>query len=291
MKVVFHTGAHHTDDDRILKCLLNNKGPFSKRGVAVPGPGKYRTLLKETFAAMDTAEPSSDARDVLVDAILDDERADRLILSNQHFFGSPRFSLGGGQLYPLATRRLRQVMQLFEGDEVELFMALCNPATFVPNVLSKASPAQQREILSENNPLALRWIDLMARIKQTLPELKITVWCNEDTPLIWGQIIRDMAGIPYGEKIIGNFDLLREIMSREGMKLLRRHMAEHPNLTESQKHRVIAAFLDKFALDDALEEEVDLPDWTEELVEELTASYDHDVSLLRNIDGVKMIAV
>ena len=60
MQVVFHTGAHYTDDGRLLKCLLNNKDDFRKRNVAVPGPGKYRTLLKDAFAALDGTVPPRD---------------------------------------------------------------------------------------------------------------------------------------------------------------------------------------------------------------------------------------
>ena len=64
MQLVLHAGAHFTEEDRLLRCLLNNKGDFSKRGVAVPGPGKYRSLLRDTIAAMVDAPPAPDARDV-----------------------------------------------------------------------------------------------------------------------------------------------------------------------------------------------------------------------------------
>ncbi len=123
MQLILHTGAHFTDRERLLKCLLNNKEDFSRRAVSVPGPGRYRTLLKEALVALDdnpTAAP--DAREILLDAILDAEQPERTILSNQNFFGSPRFALGGNRFYPLATRRLQQFHQLFPGDQIQLFM-------------------------------------------------------------------------------------------------------------------------------------------------------------------------
>jgi hypothetical protein len=46
------------------------------------------------------------------------------------------------------------------------------------------------------------------------------VGCNEDTPLLWPQIIREPAGLELGEEIIGEFDLLNEIMSRGGYATL-----------------------------------------------------------------------
>ncbi|PJE36154.1 hypothetical protein CVM52_13505 [Pseudooceanicola lipolyticus] len=289
MQVVFHTGAHYTDDGRLLKCLLNNKDEFRKRNVAVPGPGKYRTLLKDAFAALDGTVPAADARNVLVDAILDDETADRLILTNEHFFGSPRFALGNGQLYPLAAERMRHLDQLFDSDRIELCMAVCNPATFLPKALDRASAEQQAQLLAATPPQSLLWSELFTRIRHALPEMPITIWCNEDTPVIWPEVIRALAGLEPGEKINGGFDLLREIMSREGMRRFRAYLRDHPNLTDTQKKRVMIAFLDKYALAEKLEEELDLPGWTGDLVEELTEIYDNDIARLTEIPGLRLI--
>ena len=76
MQIVLHAGAHFTEDERLVRCLLRNKEDFSRRGVAVPGPSKYRTILRETLAAMQDSAPAPDASDVLLDMILDDESAE-----------------------------------------------------------------------------------------------------------------------------------------------------------------------------------------------------------------------
>ncbi len=41
MQIALHIGAHCTDEDRLLKCLLMNKEILSDVGTAVPGPGRY----------------------------------------------------------------------------------------------------------------------------------------------------------------------------------------------------------------------------------------------------------
>ena len=40
MDIVLHAGAHCTDEDRLVKCLLKNKDLFLQRGVAGPGPSR-----------------------------------------------------------------------------------------------------------------------------------------------------------------------------------------------------------------------------------------------------------
>ncbi|MFP4275634.1 MAG: hypothetical protein ACLFRU_11470 [Paracoccaceae bacterium] len=292
MQVILHTGAHCTDEDRLVKCLVRNIETFRKLGVAVPGPGRYRKLLRDTLTSMRRAAPSEGAREVLLDAILDEDpdQVDRILLSNENFFAAPRLALQGGVLYPLAEERLTYMQELFAPDRLELFMALRNPATFLPALFSTSSLESLDELLQGADPLALRWSDLIERIRAALPELPITLWCNEDTPLIWGQILREMAGLEPNRKISGAFDILAEIMSAEGMQRFRAYLRDHPDLTEMQKRRVMAAFLEKFALEEKVEEELDVPGWTEETIDALTDLYEEDVERIGRIPGVTLIA-
>lgn len=290
MQVIFHTGAHCTDEERLLKCLLRNKEGFAKSGVAVPGPSKYRQLLKETFQAMQSADPSSEARDVLVDVILDEEVADRVVLSDTFFFGSKGMAVNQGRFYPDAAARMIKLRKLFPFDQVEMFMAIRNPATFLPAVMRNVSSKRFFDTMEGADPRQLRWSDTIQQIRDAVPDVSLTIWCNEDTPLIWAQIIREMAGLEHGEQIIGGFDLIRSIISKEGAKRLRLYLHKHQNMPEMQMRRVMAAFLDKFALEDQVEVELDLPGWTDELVDELTEIYDEDVFRIQRIPGVQLIA-
>ena len=48
MRIVYHLGAHCTDDERLLRCLLKNRGALAEQGIVVPSPTRYRTLLRDT---------------------------------------------------------------------------------------------------------------------------------------------------------------------------------------------------------------------------------------------------
>ena len=290
MQVIFHCGAHGTEEDRLLKTLLRNKDRFRLHGTVVPGPGKYRYLLKDCIAALQEGQATAEARDVLWDAILEEEQADRVLLSNANFFGSQRQSLNGSQFYPEAEERLLALQQLFAQDQLELFIGLRNPATLLPGLLENAHPDRKAHVLSELDPYRLRWSDLLARLRQAVPEVALSVWCFEDMPLIWAQIIRDMSGLEMNERLDGGMDLLAAIMSREGMRRLRQYLAQHPEMSEMHRRRVFAAFLDKYVREDQLEEEIDLPGWNEETVEAVTRLYEEDMETVQRIPGVTMIA-
>jgi hypothetical protein len=108
--------------------------------------------------------------------------------------------------------------------------------------------------------------------------------------MIWGEVLREMGGMVPNAELKGEFTLLEEIMSKVGMNRFKSYVETHPGMSESQKRRVIAAFLDKFALDDAVEEVLDLPGWTDELIDELTEIYDEDVYTIGRLPGVNLIA-
>ena len=290
MQVIFHTGVHDTDNDRLLKCLLRNSQKLTENGVAVPGPGRYRDLLADSFNAMVENAPARDARDILVDAIIDDPSAERLVLSNAFFFGSKRNAIRNGQLYPDAADRLGHLCQLFSGDQVVLFMGLRNPASLLPAVIEQTGPDATDDVLGTQSPQDLRWSDCIARIRHAVPDMQLTLWCNEDTPLIWSELVREIAGLAANEPILGGYDLLSEIMSKEGMERFESYLESHPEMTEMQTRRVITAFLDKFALDEMVEEEVDLEGWTEALIDQLTEQYEEDLFEIGRMPGVTLLS-
>lgn len=289
MQLVLHTGAHYTEEERLLKSLLANKAVLTEKGVCVPGPSTYRGLFRDTLNAMYKSSASDGARDVLLDAVMDDSQAERAILSDANFFRTPATAMVEGMLYPAAPVRMMRMTQLFPEDELQIFMGIRNPATLLPILHEVSSDNSDAHFWGNKDPLDIRWSDTLTLLRDSAPEIPVTVWCNEDAPLIWGRILREMAGLTPHDKLAGEFDLLETIMSPEGMKRFRSYMAAHPEISGNQQQRVIVAFLDKFAIEDALEEELDMPSWTDDLVAEMTENYDEDVLRIQQIPGIRML--
>ena len=290
MQIVYHIGANCTDDERLLKSLLKNAEAFSKQGIRVPGPGKYRRLIRETIQNLGGADPSPDTRDILLDAILDDESATRLVMSHAAFICVVNRIFEGGQFYHLTEAKVAGLRSLFPQDEIEFHIGLRNPATFIPATFREARFEDFRTFMNGLDPRQVRWSSVIETIRRTVPEASVTVWCNEDTPLIWSQLIREVSGVDPLTQITGGFDLLSTIMSREGMQRFLSYLKSHPPQTEVQKRRIMAAFLDKYAIEAEVEEEFDLPGWTEELITELTHLYEEDMERIERMPGVTFIS-
>jgi len=180
---------------------------------------------------------------------------------------------------------------VFPDSPVALFLAVRNPATFVPALfgLMQQPPDALGEILAGINPLALRWSRTVSDVRAACPDCPLTVWCHEDAPLLWGEIMRSIAGVPEEAGMHGGFDLLREIISPEGLKKLRLYTKAHPPANDTIRRRIIGAFLAKFALEDQIEEELDLPGWSPDLVARMTATYEADLDIIAATPGVRLL--
>lgn len=290
MKVVIHAGAHETDEDRLLNCLISNRSLLTETGTVVPSPSSYRKLMRELLHAAEKNDVRPDARDIFLKEVVGSQTPDRLVLSNYWLFGTPKMSIAGGNLYKAAEWRLQVLHRVFQPDEIEWFMAIRNPATFLPAIVNTSTGNDILNRVNALDPATLRWSDLFQRIRNIIPDMPITVWCNEDTPLIWAELVREMAGLDPLAGFEGEFSLAEEIMVPAGVERFREFMAAHPDLTENQKRRVVVTFLDKFADQAAIEEEVDIPGWTEELIEHLSKLYDDDLVEIQKIPKVSVIA-
>ena len=168
-------------------------------------------------------------------------------------------------------------------------MAIRNPATFLSAAFSKVEGRSFPDFLDGVEPMDLRWSDVIRRIREAEPDIPMTVWCNEDTPLIWTQVVRDIAALEHGSKLKGGYDLLRSIMTPEGMTRFKAYIGQNHPQNEMQLRRVIAAFLDKYAMEDAIEEELTAPGLTEQTLIAMTEAYEEDMFEIERIPGVTFL--
>lgn len=287
MHVILHAGAHFTEAARLTQCLVRNAKRFEQQGIVVPKPDLYQADISHYLSA-----PSSPEHQAPLDFVAQigaGKDASRLILSHAHVLGPAKASATAQGFYPRAAQRLRRIQSHFSNGPFELFVAIRNPATFLPKALHVSTHETMSTMLEGVDPANLRWSDVLTELRNRVPEMRITCWCNEDAPLLWGRILREMADLPDGEKIAGAFDLLSTLMSQEGMRRFRAYLRTHPDMLDVQKRRVMSAFLNTFADPGALEEEIDVPGWDHGVIEALNAAYDADVDRISGLTGVRLL--
>ncbi len=288
MRIVYHLGVHCTDDEKLLRCLLRNRGTLAAQGIAVPGPARYRTLLRDTLATLKGQTANEETQALLLEQIMDEDQARRLILSYDSFLAFPQWALRR-TFYPNGAERMRAMTRIFPEIEAEFQLAIRNPATFLPALFQRLPGVEYDTFIAGADLHTLRWSDLISRLAELNPDVPITVWCDEDTPLLWTEILRSLSGHDPATVLEGTEDFLATLMSEEGNVRLRAYLDQTPPADEARRRKIVSAFLGKFALPDRIETEIDLPGWTETLVAEMTEGYDRDVARIAAMPGVTLL--
>lgn len=288
MRIVYHLGAHCTDEDRLVRCLLKNRAVLAEQGIIVPSPTRYRKLMRN--AAVDlrgnTANPETQA--LILDQIMDEAEAERLILSWDSFLSFPAWALKGS-LYGFAGKRIHAFTRIFPDIEAEFHLGIRNPATFLPALRDKAIGKGNEDILANCQPMQIRWSNVVQQILTQNPGVSLTVWCDEETPLIWPEVLQSVSGHAAETELVETDEILSMIMTEIGMARMKAYCAEHPPQSVAQRRRIVTAFLERFARPDRVEVEIDIPGWTAEIVDEITYRYLEDVERIRRMDGLTLL--
>jgi hypothetical protein len=198
---------------------MRNRDVLWGEGVAVPPPGRYRAVVRDTARTLKGRPASPEVQDALLDAIVDESASiDRLILSDPRFICINRLVIQGPQIWPMIDRQTTQLRALFPDDAVEFFIGLRDPATHVPQLFKTSRFSDFAEFTENMQVHAVAWSEMLRRLTMTHPDCPVTVWCNEDTPLIWGELLQDIAAVGMEVPLEGKDVLVQQIMDPGGLQ-------------------------------------------------------------------------
>ena len=288
MEILFHLGAHCTDDGLLIRSILRNRAQLAENGIIVPGPGRYRELLGSVSTTLRGGTASHDTEAMLIEAICDDDSADRIILSNDNFLCRDKVVIGAEGLYPKAAKS-SWLRHCFPSHDVSFALGLRNPATLVPSLLRSLSDEDRAESLALLDLDQLSWADVVAEIIEANPDANLLIWAHEDTPFIWSEIISEITAHDPYLTLDGAYDMMGQILSPDGFARLLTFLADHPDITETRRRKTLSAFLGTHAMVDEIEEEIDLPGWTLDTITDLTVAYDDDIDRIRAMPRVTLV--
>ena len=287
MQIVFHLGAHCTDDGLLIRSILRNRARLAREGISVPGPLRYRELLGETSTRLRGAPADAATEAAILAALSDDDGADRIVLSSENFLCRPAAAFTGEGLYPKAEKSA-WLRACLPSHEVSFALAIRNPASFLPD-LARSLPADV-SFPDRLMPDALVWSDVIADIQAANPGAEVFAWCQEDTPFIWSEIMAEITAHDPFTELDGEFDMLATIMTEDGMERLVEFLDSRNVTDQVKRRRAASAFLDAHAITDRIEAEIDLPGWTEDTVAQLTGIYEEDVARIAAMPNVTFIS-
>lgn len=289
MEIAIHLGVHLTDEDRLLRCLMRNRSELAEQGIAVPGPGVYRRQLLELAKQLRDQPTDADTQEALLDGILEADDVRRMVLSCEQFLSGHRWIVADDRLYPEAGRSVADLHHLFPEARVQLYFAIRNPASFLPALAADKRAGGVTTALKRIDPASVRWSEMLGRLRTEVPDVPITVWCEEDTAYLWPEILRAVSGHDRALELDGWFAWYWDLMTPKTHDAMRRYFSLNKITDDLHRRRVLRAMMDKFARTHSPDPAPTLPGWSEDYVEVLTEIYDQDLDLISTMDGVTLL--
>lgn len=289
MQMVFHLGVHGTDNDRLLKTLLNNRDWLMQHGTDVITPNRHRGLFEEALMSLKGGPATAEMQQIMLDAVLHSDAPDRAIFSTPTFMGAPGRVVGQTGLYPQMGARAAALANLFPDHKAEFFLAIRNPAMLIAEVLPIFTGGGYHVLMQGRHPLDLRWRNPIQALLRAVPGRRVVIWCHEDVPLIWPEIARLVGNIPSDAPLMGGTMYLEEILGEAGMTRLKEALSVQDQLTVAQRRAISSDMIQNHALPAALEQVIDLPGWTQEVVDQVTDQYHKDVAEIAVLPGVEFV--
>lgn len=288
MQVAFHVGVHGTDEDRVMRFLQINHDLLERRRVEVSPKEINEPILNEALLALKGGIASPEMEEVVLDALLESDGVSRLIFSRPTFLGLPRRAFDADGLLAAAGPKMRALANVLPSAECEFFMALKNPATYVPDALRRAA-RQGAEVVTPLDPEEMRWAPTLRRAVRELGGRRLVLWCHEDTPLVFPEVMRRLTGIPAGEPLAGEMLMAERVLTDAGREALARRLQAEAPASVAERRRITSAVLEAHHDPEAIRLRIDLPGWSQQTVDRMTAAYDADVAEIAALPGVEFI--
>lgn len=291
MQIALHMGAHCTDDSMFLRVLLHNRARLIEQGIAVPHPDHYQSLLR-SVAAVRAGQAAPEPATLEAGLLQGWQGAapKRLVMSFDGFLAIQRDAVMGEQLYPKGEERLAALGKIFPAQRLELFLSLRNPATWLATLTERQrAKGQEGQAAPTHTPEALRWSELILRLKQVAPQVQLTVWADEDSPILAPRLLRLMSGHAPEMTLDHALNLPVQLMEPAGAKRLAGWMRDARPETDAERELGLAKFLSHFARPEALEMDIDMPDWDEARIARLTEGYERDLEAIAAMAGVTFL--
>lgn len=286
--VAFYLGTHGTEPDRVVRTLMQNRDWMLANGTEPVPPSRHRGIFEEALGSLKGAPATPEMEEVILDAILDLDAPGRIICSQPALLGVPARCLAPPGFYMAAGQKMLAAANLFPSYQTEFFLALRNPATLVPHLAGLIAPRTLDQVAGGQPPESMRWAPAVRQMLQALNGRRLVLWCHEDTPLIWPEVMRRLAGMPASVPLKGGLAVLAEILTEAGLAELREQLAAG-SLTIAARRDLFSAALVNHARPEAIETVIDLPGWTQAQIDRMTHDYDEDVAEIAALSGVEFI--
>ncbi|WP_171100188.1 hypothetical protein [Ruegeria sp. HKCCD7255] len=289
VEVAILSSVAFTDEGRLFELARANTNLMAEHNCLYFGGRKYRTVFKPALDAPKARPVASETSALFQTQIPEGQEPRRVILTGGSFLGSLTSTIENGQFYPSAGERLSFISHVFDGQPIQLFIALRNPASVIAGVLAALPQQDRQQILSSTDLSCLSWLPMIEDIQELAPNIEITLWSDTHAPLIIGKVFRALAGLPEDAPLTNEFAFLSSLLADAGVRELDELLSQEDFYQSSATRDALAEIFERHAHAEAIEEVIDYPGWDDEVVAAFTELYEQDLAQLQTMPGIRFL--
>jgi len=198
---MLHIGAHKTASTHLQKTLSLNRDILAQQGCVYFGPDRLRRDLKipglhrRPNAIRHRIKP-------LLDAIQAEQAMGRrLLLSDENIMGGgpkPPALAQGEVLYPKLQNQMTVLLDALELRDVTVCLALRNPLDLLVSAwghqFRRGNLEGFEQFCEDVAPLALRWSDVVLRLRSCSGVKRVLIWRHEDYSSLLNPLVGALSG-------------------------------------------------------------------------------------------------
>jgi len=292
VELVFHLGAHATDQGQIADWLSQNAAALHDQGLSLPAPRRFLALISQALAAHGPDGPAPPAReDALLQALGLSERRQRLVVSAPGLLGPMSQVIAPEGFYTKdVARRIYGLRVLFPRARLHFLLAVRGADSFLPTLLAQLPDGAADTLLPLLDDDILPWSLLVSTLRRHAPAASLTFWRHEDLPQIWPQVLAALTGPRRRLPIEGMMDFAAMGLTAQGRLRAERYLASNPPGDAARLQKVIALFGERFGRRPDTGAEAAHPDWARQHIARLASSYDTEWADITGLDGVRALS-
>ncbi|MEL6933572.1 MAG: hypothetical protein AAFO17_10835 [Pseudomonadota bacterium] len=283
MRLAIQAGVHHTEFSQLNRCLRLNSRLFFRHGSSVANANSNAYLSDFLSSA---TQPDWNGEFDWKEIIAKQDLEKRVVITSENFFGGPIFLAGAPQFYSNATPRLSAFLKFASPDELKMVFTIRNPATFLPSLYEGSTIKSFSDMVRGADPRDFKWSEMVLKLSREFPEVSFHIFCYEDLPMVWGDMIRLIGDLEPSASVRGEYSFVEKLMKPAGYQRLISYISGVPELSALQRRRVLTAFLDKYAIQEKIEQSIDIEGWSEDFIDILTKQYEDDLQVMTNLPNV-----
>lgn len=287
--IVLHLGAHKTASTHLARTLMHNNSMLKQYGIYSPKKIEIRaSITNYANPSKKRADVTDEERDLRI-AKAGHGQA-RIIVPDENIIGAPRNVFEKGIFYPAGARRLRRLLRYLTGYQVELFLTIRDPATFIPScyceTVRNRGYIDFDQYMGNCNMEDVIWSNFIERLLSIVPQkTTLSVWCYEDYLHKADDIIKIIAGLPGSND--ANFDKISEVV-RPGLS----QRALDEIKAQDEMHGLVVPKKEREMIHKAFPKSPTFPGpqiFDDVTRNRLSRQYVEDVERLRHMERVRLI--